>query len=440
MTTRTAGGGEFAEIERLGREQLRRLQNQRLVKVVERVAEQVEFYRERFRQAGLEPGDIRSVNDLALLPCTCKDDLRQHYPFGLFALPPAQIARIHCSSGTTGKPTVSGYSRADLELLGEVAARSLAAAGARPGMTLHNAYGYGLFTGGLGLHAGAERLGLTVVPVSGGMTERQMTLIEDFTPEVLCCTPSYALTLTERFAAKGRSGQDLSLKFAVLGAEPWSETVRRQVDEGLGIRSTNCYGLSEVIGPGVSQECLEGRSGSHIWEDHFYPEIVDPDSGEPRAEGQEGVLVLTTLTKQAMPLLRYWTGDITSLSSDPCPCGRTHVRMAPVRGRSDDMLIVRGVNFYPSRVEELLAEFHNLGPHHQLRLTREDSHDHVMLRVEPRLAHLSDGDREALAQRLKSRMKSAIGLTFRIEVTEPGQIPRSKGGKLSRVDDRRKAE
>ncbi|HSR68261.1 MAG TPA: phenylacetate--CoA ligase [Acidobacteriota bacterium] len=431
------GFDEFAQVERLGRKELRKLQDARLIEMVRR-ADRVSFYRQRFRQAGLKVEDIGSVDDLPKLPCTRKDDLRGQYPFGMFALPAERIARIHCSSGTTGKPTVSGYSREDLQLLGEVNARSLYAAGARPGMTLHNAFGYGLFTGGLGLHAGAERLGMTVVPVSGGMTDRQMTLIEDFKPQVISCTPSYALTLAERFADRGRSPQELSLEIAVMGAEPWNEATRAQVDAGLGLRSTNLYGLSEIIGPGVSQECREERNGSHIWEDHFYPEILDALSGAPVADGEEGVLVLTTLTKRAMPLLRYWTGDITSLNRQPCRCGRTHVRMAPVRGRSDDMLIVRGVNFYPSRVEEVLHEFQQLTPHYQLVLSREGSRDLVTLRVEP-APNLPQAARSQLVGRLGSRLKSTLGLTFRVEIAAPGQVPRSSGGKLSRVDDRRPA-
>ncbi|HAR68253.1 MAG TPA: phenylacetate--CoA ligase, partial [Thermus scotoductus] len=329
------------ELETLSREKLRALQEERLSNIVAYVYERVPFYRRLLDEAGVDPKGVRTLEDLPKLPFTKKDHLRENYPFGLFAVPREKLARIHASSGTTGKPTVVGYTKNDLQVFAEVVARSLAAAGARPGMMLHNAYGYGLFTGGLGLHGGAEALGMTVVPVSGGMTERQLMLIQDFRPEVISCTPSYAQTLAEEFRKRGVSPKELSLEYAVLGAEPWTETIRKQVDEGLGVRSTNIYGLSEIIGPGVANECVEERQGSHIWEDHFLPEVVDPDSGEPLPEGQVGVLVFTTLTKEAMPLLRYWTGDLTFLTYEACSCGRTHVRMGPILGRTDDMLIIR---------------------------------------------------------------------------------------------------
>lgn len=309
------------DAETLPRERLRELQVQRLRDRVAYVYERVPFYRQRLAEAGVRPGEIESLDDLRRIPLTKKDDFRNHYPFAMFAVPLSQVARIHVSSGTTGKPTVVGYTSADLELLARVNARCLAMAGAEPGMLLHNAYGYGLFTGGLGLHAGGERLGMTVVPVSGGMTERQITLITDFRPQVISCTPSYALTLAQQFGQRGIAPEEISLQFALLGAEPWTETMRAEIDAGLGVRSTNIYGLSEVIGPGVSNECIEERAGSHVNEDHFLPEIVDPESGQPLPEGEEGVLVFTTLTKEALPVIRYWTGDIASLSSKPCGCG-----------------------------------------------------------------------------------------------------------------------
>src|SRR2546423_4594020 len=337
------------ELETLPTDQLRALQVERLRAMIARVKERVPLYRDRL--ADVEPGDIASLDDLRDLPFTRKDDLRDTYPFGMFAVPREVIVRIHASSGTTGKLTVVGYTAADVDLFARVNARSLAMAGAAPGMTLHNAYGYGLFTGGLGLHAGGERLGMAVVPVSGGLTERQLMLIEDFRPDVISCTPSYALTLAQAFRERGVAPAEISLGYALLGAEPWTEAMRDEIDAGLGVRSTNIFGLSEVIGPGVSCECVEERHGAHVNEDHFLPEVVDAETGEPLPEGEQGVLVFTTLTKQALPLVRYWTGDIASLSSAPCSCGRTLVRMSRIAGRADDMLIIRGVNVFPTQVE-----------------------------------------------------------------------------------------
>ena len=321
------------DIETMPREQLRALQDERLRRLVAYVYERVPLYRQRLDEAGVSPADIRGVEDLSRLPITRKDDLRDTYPMGMFAVPPHELARVHASSGTTGKPTIVGYTRNDLELFSEVVARSLAAAGARPGMVFHNAYGYGLFTGGLGLHGGGEKLGLVVVPVSGGMTERQATLILDLKPEIIACTPSYAQTLAEEFYGRGVAPQDISLRFGILGAEPWTEAIRQDVEQGLGIRATNIYGLSEVIGPGVANEDVEEKDGSYIWEDHFYPEIVDPDTGEPVPEGEDGVLLITTLTKEALPLLRYWTGEEVSLIAEPCVCGRTTTRIQDLTAR-----------------------------------------------------------------------------------------------------------
>ena len=346
----------------------------------------------------MRPEQIRSLDDLRRLPFTRKSDLRDHYPFGLFAVPREEVVRIHGSSGTTGKPTVVGYTRADIDLFAEVCARCLALLGAEPGMMLHNAFGYGLFTGGLGFHYGGERLGMTVVPVSGGMTERQLLLIEDFRPDVIACTPSYALTLAQAFKDRGIAPEDISLRFAAVGAEPWTETMRSEIDRGLGVRTCNIYGLSEVIGPGVAGECVEERDGSHVHEDHFLPEVVDPDSGEPLAEGEVGVLVFTALTKQALPLMRYWTGDLASLSSEPCSCGRTLIRMSAIRGRTDDMLIIRGVNVFPTQVEEVIGRVPELSPHYQLVVSRE-RHD-----GRGRGAHR--GDRRALPL---GRERAALG-------------------------------
>jgi phenylacetate-CoA ligase len=440
------------ELETLSRERLEKLQDERLRFVVGYVYERVPFYRQRLDEAGVDPKAFGGLKDLHKLPFTRKDHLRENYPFGLFAVPREEVARIHASSGTTGKPTVVGYTKKDLQVFAEVVARSLAAAGARPGMMLHNAYGYGLFTGGLGLHGGAEALGMTVVPVSGGMTERQVMLIQDFRPEVISCTPSYAQTLAEAFRKRGVSPEALSLEYAVLGAEPWTEAIRKQVDEGLGVRSTNIYGLSEIIGPGVANECVEERQGSHIWEDHFLPEVVDPDTGEPLPEGKVGVLVLTNLTKEAMPLLRYWTGDLTFLTYEPCACGRTHVRMGPILGRTDDMLIIRGVNVYPTQVEAVLLGIPEVVPYYQIVVRREGTLDEAELKVEVSEDFFreigekalsdevieADHRLHALKEKVAHKIKDTIGVSMRVTLLAPGQAPRSEGGKLRRVLDLRK--
>ncbi len=442
----------YSQVESLPRDQLRKLQDERLRQMVGYVYERVPFYQEQLNRLGLKPADIRSVDDLPRLPFTKKQDLKDQYPFGLLAVPREQVIRVHASSGTTGKPTIVSYTRNDIELFAEVMARSFIAGGARPGMLLHNAYGYGLFTGGLGIHYGGEKLGMTVVPVSGGMTQRQIMLILDLKPEVLCCTPSYGQTLAEEFKKLGIPPEEMSFKYALLGAEPWTETIRADIDAGLGIRSTNLYGLSEVIGPGVSQECIEERAGSHIWEDHFYPEVVDRDTGEPLPDGQEGVLVFTSLTKEAMPLLRYWTGDITYLTREPCACGRTHVRMGMIRGRSDDMLIIRGVNLYPTQIEEALKDIPEIVPHYQVVVQREGTLDEVEVKVEVVEAlfreiaqeTLSDAVVEAdhrlhgLRNRIQQKIKGTVGLNMKVTLMAPGAVARSEGGKLRRTVDLRK--
>jgi phenylacetate-CoA ligase len=423
------------DLETMPRERLRRLQGERLARLVRYLDERVPFYRRRLDQAGVAPGDVRSVDDLASLPFTRKEDLRDTYPFELFAVPMEKVVRVHASSGTTGKPIVAGYTRDDVDLFATVNARTLAMAGAEPGMMLHNAYGYGLFTGGLGLHYGGEKLGLTVVPVSGGMTERQLMLIADFRPDVISCTPSYALTLAQAFADRGASPDEISLRFACIGAEPWTEGMRKEIDAGLGIRSTNIYGLTEVIGPGVSNECVEARNGSHVNEDHFLPEIVDPESGEPLPDGDEGVLVFTTVTKQAMPVLRYWTGDITSLDSEPCECGRSLTRMALIKGRTDDMLIIRGVNVYPTQIEAVLSGFPELSPHYRLVVTREGTLDNLDVHAEvAESAHLGN---TSLPEQVAARIRDTIGCAARVMLAAPGEAPRSEGGKLARVSDLR---
>ncbi len=434
------------DLETLPRDRLRALQDERLRDLVRYVYERVPFYKDLFNASNLKLGDITNIDDLTRLPFTTKQDLQQHYPFGLFAVPQVEVARIHASSGTSGKPTLVGYTKRDLETFAEVNARCLAAAGARPGMLFHNAYGYGLFTGGLGLHYGAEALGLTVVPVSGGMTERQITLILDLKPEVIACTPSYAQTLAGEFRARGVAPEDISLKYGVLGAEPWTESIRADVENGLGLKATNIYGLSEIIGPGVSNEAVEEQAGAYIWEDHFYPEIVHPDTGEALPDGEEGVLVITTLTKEALPLLRYWTGDITTLTREPGVTGRSHARMGMIRGRSDDMLVIRGVNVYPTQIEAALENFPELALHYQLVVTRHGTLDELELKIELSDAvHAQAGDEinvesellSSLRDRVRHRVKDTVGVTLTPTLMPPGSIPRSAGGKLRRTVDER---
>ena len=439
------------ELECMDATARRDLQDARLRALVERVTERVPFYTERLKASGLRRSDIRGLDALHKLPVTRKTDLRDTYPFGLLAVPRRECIRVHASSGTTGRPTVVAYTAADTDLFARVCARALAMAGAEPGMMLHNAYGYGLFTGGLGIHYGGEKLGMTVVPVSGGMTERQLLLIQDLKPDVITCTPSYALTLVAECEKRGIRPSDTSLRFALHGAEPWTDGMRAQIDRGLGVRCTNIYGLSEIIGPGVSNECVEARDGSHVMEDHFYPEILDPDTGEVLPEGAEGVLVITTLTKEALPLLRYWTGDITSLTRGTCICGRTLVRMALIKGRTDDMLIIRGVNIYPSQVESVLAKVDELAPHYRLVVTREKNLDALEVQVElsgPFAREIvretlseeiieADHQLRALRGRIAQLLHDTIGVSMKVSLLPPGGAPRSEGGKLNRVADER---
>ncbi len=426
------------EIESLPLEKLRRLQSERLSQLAAYVYDRVPFYRGTFDQLGLKPSTILNISDISKLPITYKNDLRDHYPFGLLAVPQEEIRRIHASSGTTGKPTVVAYTAGDLEIFAEVNARSLYAGGARPGMKIHNAYGYGLFTGGLGIHAGAEKLGLAVVPVSGGMTDRQLMLLQDFQPEVICCTPSYAQTLAEEVKKRGIGKKALNLKFGVLGAEPWTETIREDVEAGLGIVATNIYGLSEIIGPGVSQEDHEEKgSGSYIWEDHFFPEILDPETKEPLPEGADGVLVITTLTKKGMPLLRYWTNDICNLSYDKSS-KRTHVKMSSIKGRADDMLIIRGVNLFPTQVEVLIRDIPELEPHYLLVVSKKGALDRVDVRVEVKSTAMELSQLEGLRTHLMQKIRNNIGLHMDVELVPRDSIPRSEGGKLSRILDLRR--
>lgn len=433
-----------ARLESLSRSELEALQAERLKAVVERVYARVPFYKERFDEAGVKPGDIASVGDIKRLPFTRKSDLRDNYPFGLFAADRTDIARIHASSGTRGKPTVVGYTKADIDTWSEVVARSLACAGARPGDIIHNAYGYGLFTGGLGVHYGAEKLGATVVPASGGKTQQQIMLLKDFGARILCCTPSYSLNLALTMEELGVKRDSLKLEIGIFGAEPWTEELRQQIEQTLKITALDIYGLSEIIGPGVSIECLEGKRGLHIWEDHFLPEIVDPANGEPLPYGSEGELVITSLSKEGIPLIRYRTGDLSTLLADPCPCGRTMVRMNRVRARLDDMLIIRGVNLYPSEVEKILLSVEELAPHYQLVVSREKALDRLTVQVEvteeilARWGRFEHGSLElsGLTRQIVSLLKENLGLTADVALLPPRGIPRSDG-KAVRVIDKR---
>jgi phenylacetate-CoA ligase len=420
------------EAETLPREQLEKRQLKRLRATVKNAYDNVPFHRKRLDEEGIRARDIRSLRDLAGLPFTLKSDLRDHYPFGLFARPRSALARLHASSGTTGKPTVVGYTRADIATWARLMARSLACAGVRPGDLVHNAYGYGLFTGGLGAHYGAERLGATVVPVSGGGTERQVALLQDFGARVLCATPSYALNIAEVAEREGIDLRAGRLEIGIFGAEPWSEALRAEIELRLGIKAVDIYGLSEIMGPGVAVEC-EAREGLHGWEDHFLFEIIDPGSGQPLPEGATGELVITTLTKQALPMIRYRTRDITRLSRQPCACGRSHVRIRRITGRNDDMLIIRGVNVYPSQIEAVLVGLPGLAPHYQLVLERRGTLDELTVEVEA--ASAQDGHSQ-IEEHVRHHIKSRIGVTAAVVVKKPGEVPRSQG-KAVRVRDLR---
>ncbi|MGQ0624170.1 MAG: phenylacetate--CoA ligase PaaK [Sporichthyaceae bacterium] len=424
--------GDLESIETASLDELRALQIERLRWSVHHAYANVAHYRAAWTSAGVHPDDIRELADLARLPFTTKDDLRRAYPFAMLAVPRDQVARLHASSGTTGTPTVVGYTGADLAMWADVVARSLRAAGARSGMLLHNAYGYGLFTGGLGVHAGAEKLGLTVVPVSGGMTERQVQLIQDFRPQVITVTPSYLLALIEEMERAGIDPTSTSLQVGILGAEPWTEDMRREIEARMDMHAVDIYGLSEVIGPGVASECVETKDGLHIWEDHFYPEVIDPVSGEVLPDGVVGELVFTSLTKQALPVIRYRTRDLTRLLPGTA---RTMRRMEKVTGRTDDMIILRGVNLFPTQIEELILAIPALSPHFQCVLDRDGALDTLTVLVERREEICVDvglAAGAALAQVVKHR----IGVSVRIEVVDPYGVERS-AGKMRRVLDRR---
>jgi phenylacetate-CoA ligase len=418
--------------ERLSSQELRELQLHRLRETLAHVSANNRFYRAKFAEAGVRPDDLRSLQDLARFPFTTKDDLRGAYPFGFFAVPMAEVARIHASSGTTGKPTVVGYTKGDIRTWAGLVARSIQAAGGAPGMKVHVAYGYGLFTGGLGVHYGAEELGCTVIPMSGGQTERQVDLILDFEPDIIMVTPSYMLCLLDEFRARGLDPRSSSLKIGIFGAEPWTEAMRREIEDAFGINAVDIYGLSEVMGPGVAQEYGSTKDGPTIWEDHFYPEIINPQTGESLPDGQEGELVFTSLTKEAMPVVRYRTRDLTRLL--PGTNGSMR-RMAKITGRSDDMLIVRGVNMFPSQVEELLLRCPALAPHYYIEVSRPDRLDEIAVHVERRAETTADDARKAAAE-LRDHIKSVIGVSVSVSPGEPLSIPRSTG-KAAHVRDLR---
>jgi phenylacetate-CoA ligase len=424
--------------ECMGRDEMRNCQSRRLIDMVERVYHNVPFYRNKMQEMGLQPEDIRTVDDLKRLPFTTKQDLRDNYPFGLFAVPQSEIVRVHASSGTTGKPTVVGYTRRDLATWSEVIARTLTSAGAHKHDVIHIAYGYGLFTGGLGLHYGSEKIGATVIPVSGGNTKRQLQIMRDFGSTVLACTPSYALYLSEAMEEDGFSRDKYKLRVGIFGAEPWTENMRREIEEKWSIKAMDIFGLSEVIGPGVSSECL-CQDGLHINEDHFIPEIIDPVTLEVLPEGSEGELVFTTITKEGLPLLRYRTRDLTSINYAPCRCGRTLVRMKKCNGRSDDMLIIRGVNLFPSQIESVLLEMNETKPHYLLIVDRENNLDTLELQVEVEQQFFQDriSELQNLTKKITHNLESTLGLSIHVKLVEPKTIERSEG-KAKRVIDRRK--
>ncbi|CAL9346220.1 Phenylacetate-coenzyme A ligase [Streptomyces sp. enrichment culture] len=428
-----ATAGPLDAGERLGAEALRALQLERLRSSLRHAYENVPFYRKSFDRAGVRAEDCRSLPDLARFPFTVKADLREHYPYGMFAVPRERVRRIHASSGTTGQPTVVGYTDGDLSMWADMVARSIRAAGGRPGDVVHIAYGYGLFTGGLGAHYGAERLGCTVVPASGGTTSRQVRLIQDLKPRIIMVTPSYMLTLLDEFERQGVDPRGTSLRVGVFGAEPWTEEMRREIEERCAIDAVDIYGLSEVIGPGVAQECVETKDGLHVWEDHFYPEIVDPVTGEVLPEGEEGELVLTSLTKEAMPVVRYRTRDLTRLLPGTA---RVFRRMERVTGRSDDMVILRGVNLFPTQIEEIVLRTPGVAPHFQLRLTREGRLDALTVRAEARPG-AGPRVREAAARSIAAAVKDGVGVSVGVEIVDPESLERSLG-KIRRIVDLRR--
>ncbi|MEI7784464.1 MAG: phenylacetate--CoA ligase PaaK [Betaproteobacteria bacterium] len=439
MPVKTPRPGDLDPIETASRDEVSALQLERLKWTLKQAYDNVPHYRRKFEAQGVHPDDLKTLADLARFPFTTKADLRENYPFGLFAVPREQVVRVHASSGTTGKPTVVGYTQTDIDNWAHLVARSIRAAGGRPGDMVHVAYGYGLFTGGLGAHYGAERLGCTVVPMSGGQTEKQVQLIIDFKPDIIMVTPSYSLVIAEEFERLGIAPEDISLKVGIFGAEPWGEGMRGEIERKLGLDAVDIYGLSEVMGPGVACECIESKDGPVIWEDHFYPEIINPDTGEPVADGQEGELVFTSLTKQALPIIRYRTRDLTRLLA---PTSRSFRRMGRIVGRSDDMLIVRGVNVFPTQIEEQVLREPQLSGNYQIMLTREGRLDNMQVRCElqPALSgRISADERSALARSVQQRIKTLVGVSTEVQVMDFGALPRTQTGKARRVWDERPA-
>ncbi|MGN9793218.1 phenylacetate--CoA ligase PaaK [Streptomyces sp. OZ13] len=423
------------DAERMPREEVEALQLHRLRRTLRHAYDNVELYRKKFDQAGVTPDDCRTLPDLARFPFTTKADLRDTYPFGMFAVPTSEVRRIHASSGTTGQPTVVGYTERDLSTWADVVARSIRAAGGRPGHKVHISYGYGLFTGGLGAHYGAERAGCTVIPASGGMTARQVQIIQDFRPEIIMVTPSYMLTLLDEFERQGVDPRTTSLKVGIFGAEPWTEAMRREVEERMGIHAVDIYGLSEVMGPGVAQECVETKDGLHVWEDHFLPEVVDPITDDVLADGEHGELVFTTLTKEALPVIRYRTRDLTRLLPGTARPGFR--RIEKITGRSDDMIILRGVNVFPSQIEEVVLRTSGVAPHFQILLSTRGRMDHMTIRVESRTGTAPE-QREAAARAIAKGVKDGVGVSVEVVIVEPETLERSLG-KLRRIKDEREA-
>lgn len=422
-------------IEIASRDEIAALQLKRMKLSLRHAYDNVPFYKKSFDDAGVHPDDLKDLSDLAKFPFTVKNDLRDNYPFKMFAVPREKVARIHASSGTTGQPTVVGYTQTDLDNWGGVVARSLRAAGLKPGDMLHNAYGYGLFTGGLGIHLGADALGLSTYPVSGGMTPRQVRLIDDFKPKGITVTPSYSLSILDEFATQGLDPRECSLEVGIFGAEPWTNAMRGEIEQAFDMHAVDIYGLSEVMGPGVSMECVETKDGLHIWEDHFFPEIVDPETGEPVAEGEQGELVFTSLTKEAFPIIRYRTRDLTRLRPGTA---RSMRRMEKVTGRSDDMIILRGVNIFPTQIEEALMATPGLAPHFQIELSRPGRMDQMRVLCECADASVSVEARQAAVKTMSALIKQTVGISAKVDVTDVGGVPRSEGKAVRIVDNRPK--
>ena len=436
MTAKRPEPGDLSPIEIASRDEIAALQLQRMQATLQRAYDHVPHYRKAFDANGVKPGDLKQLGDLAKFPFTVKGDLRDNYPFGMFAVPRTQVARIHASSGTTGKPTVVGYTKNDIDIWADLVARSIRAAGGRAGDMIHVAYGYGLFTGGLGAHYGAERAGCTVIPMSGGQTEKQVQLIRDFKPDIIMVTPSYMQVIMEEFVRQGVDPHDSGIKIGIFGAEPWTEAMRHDIETKAGIDAVDIYGLSEVMGPGVASECIESKDGPVVWEDHFYPEIIDPDTGELLPDGAEGELVFTSLTKEAMPVIRYRTRDLTRLLP---PTSRSFRRMGKIVGRSDDMMIIRGVNVFPTQVEEIVLAHERLSGLYQVHVSRDGLLDQVEVHCElqPTGSAITEGDRSAIAQWVQHRVKTLIGISTQVRVFDPNSIERTQTGKARRVVDTR---